>query len=345
MVRPVLEQWAPRFPLQAMGTSVLGEPIYQLLLGRGAKRVLMWSQMHGNESTTTKAVLDLLGFLGAGGDVAAGILEHCTLCILPMLNPDGARAYTRVNANGVDLNRDAQLLSQPESRALHDVYKRFRPHFCFNLHDQRTIFNVGKSPKPATLSFLAPACDEARTVSRSRADSMKLIAAINKSLQELIPGQVGRYDDSFNLNCVGDTFQALQTPTLLFEAGHYPGDYPREQTRMLVFQALATALDTLGGEKFAAYRVEQYLAIPENGKNFLDIIVTNAHQIHPQWEKEIRVGIQFTEELRGNNIYFMPKLQEVGLLRHKFAHQAYDGSIAAERKQVQEQRELYHLLN
>ena len=32
----------------------------------------------------------------------------------------------------------------------------FNPKFCFNLHDQRTIFGVEGTKNPATISFLAP---------------------------------------------------------------------------------------------------------------------------------------------------------------------------------------------
>jgi len=108
----------------------------------------MWSQMHGNESTTTKAVIDLLNYLKHDSVNALEIANQCTLKIIPILNPDGARDYTRVNANQIDLNRDAQDLTQPESRILKEEYDYFRPDFCFNLHDQRTIFNVGKTNKP-----------------------------------------------------------------------------------------------------------------------------------------------------------------------------------------------------
>jgi hypothetical protein len=55
--------------------------------------------------------------------------------------------------------------------------------------------------------------------------AIDLIANINTVLQRYIPGQIGRFDDSFNLNCIGDTFQAMGVPTLLFEAGHFEGDY------------------------------------------------------------------------------------------------------------------------
>ena len=85
----------------------------------------MWSQMHGNESTTTKALFDFINFLHSNTKESSVILDHFTFCMLPMLNPDGAKLYTRENANGIDLNRDAQNLSQPESIALRKTFEVF----------------------------------------------------------------------------------------------------------------------------------------------------------------------------------------------------------------------------
>ena len=42
-----------------IGTSTLGEPIYQFSYGSGDIKVLAWSQMHGNESNSTHCMLDL----------------------------------------------------------------------------------------------------------------------------------------------------------------------------------------------------------------------------------------------------------------------------------------------
>ena len=61
-------------------------------------------------------------------------------------------------------------------------------------------------------------------------------------LQVEIPNGIGRYDDGFNLNCVGDTFQNFGVPTLLYEAGHYANDYEREEVRRLMFIALLKGL-------------------------------------------------------------------------------------------------------
>ena len=110
--------------------------------------------MHGNESTTTKAIFDLFNYFELADSKA--LLEACTLLIIPILNPDGAEAYTRFNKNQVDLNRDAQALTQSESKILRTSFESFKPHFCFNMHGQRTIFSAGNTSNSAVLSFLSP---------------------------------------------------------------------------------------------------------------------------------------------------------------------------------------------
>jgi hypothetical protein len=44
--------------ISEVGKSVLGQPVYQFSIGNGPVNVLAWSQMHGNESTATLAMLD-----------------------------------------------------------------------------------------------------------------------------------------------------------------------------------------------------------------------------------------------------------------------------------------------
>ena len=310
--------------LEILGESVLKISIVSITYGKGPKKILMWSQMHGNESTTTKAVLDVVSFLETFSPAAQIILNSCTIQILPMLNPDGAAAYTRINANQVDLNRDAQQRSQPESVILRKVFDAFRPDYCFNLHDQRSIFNVGDTRNPATVSFLAPAHDEERSISVSRAESMRLIAAMNNDLQKRIPGQVGRYDDGFNPDCVGDTFQMTGTPTILFEAGHYPEDYNRERTREYVFHALISALNTISQAKSGDITISEYFAIPENNKQFLDVIIYNLDSIIPTFQQGDSVGILFNEKLHNENIIFEPRLEKKGDLSSYYGHKTFN---------------------
>jgi len=134
-----LVDWLKKLPtyfrLKEEGKSVLRQSIYSVEFGNGPKRILMWSQMHGNESTTTKAVLDFLNFLATDENdgFKNSTLEDCSIKIIIVLNPDGLNAYTRENANKIDLNRDAKNLSQPESQLLRKVFEEFNPDYAFNL--------------------------------------------------------------------------------------------------------------------------------------------------------------------------------------------------------------------
>ena len=231
--------------------------------------------MHGNESTTTKALFDFINLLNNGTDLANQLLDTFTFYCIPMLNPDGAKLYTRANANNIDLNRDSQNLTQPESKVLRAIFEEFKPDYCFNLHDQRTIFGVADTGKPATVSFLAPSYNEEREVNESRLKAINLIAGINDVLQNYIPGQIGRFDDSFNINCIGDTFQYLGVPTLLFEAGHFPDDYEREVTRKFIFISLLSSFIILSENDIVSNRNDKYLNIPQNKVVFFDFMYKN----------------------------------------------------------------------
>ena len=104
---------------EKIGESERKRSIYEFTLGTGPKKILIWSQMHGNESTGTKAAFDLLNFLkDQNDDVVEDILTHCTIKFIPILNPDGAQVYSRLNANKVDLNRDAVKRVAKESKLL-----------------------------------------------------------------------------------------------------------------------------------------------------------------------------------------------------------------------------------
>lgn len=308
-IQKLLITYKPYENTSFKGRSVLGVsiPVYQF--GTGALKVLMWSQMHGNETTTTKALLDFMAFLRANNPQSQHLLSLVTLVLVPVLNPDGATAYTRVNANGVDLNRDFKAFTQPESKFLKEIFNAVAPDFCFNLHDQRTIFSAGNTNKTATLSFLSPSADEKRTITPARELSMKLIAAIHQHIQFLTPAGVGvgRYNDSFNPNCAGDHFQSLGVPTLLYEAGHYPLDYQRENTRAYVFEALLAALNALSSHSYTSFTTTDYHKITENEMRFIDLGVKNAYIHNNTIAKDALLAFQYEEVLHLGNIIFTPK--------------------------------------
>ncbi len=317
-IAPLLVKNSKLFFTKVEGHSEENREIHSITLGTGKFKILMWSQMHGNESTTTKSFFDLLNFLSSEGKLKDQILKNCTIKVLPMLNPDGAVRYTRENANGIDLNRDAQNRSQRETQVLMEVFTDFAPNLCLNMHDQRSIFSVGDSSNSAVISFLAPAADESKSISDSRAFAMQLIALLNQKLQTLIPKQIGRYDDSFNLNCIGDTFQSLGVPTILFEAGHYPGDYEREKTREFIFKALVFLLEGMSDTQRVLPDVNHYFSIPENEKLFFDIIIRNTQTSN--YSELVDIAIQFEEKLINQKIHFIPKVHKIGDLSAFYAH-------------------------
>ena len=327
-IEPLLQKINTNNQLRIIGKSVLGKSIYSYEIGGGKTKIFLWSQMHGNESTTTKALFDFLNVLQSGSQLAQQLLSAFTFCSIPMLNPDGATLYTRENANKVDLNRDSQALTQPESKILREVFESFKPDYCFNLHDQRTIFGVSDTGKPATLSFLAPSYNEEREVNESRLKAINLIASINEELQKYLPKQIGRFDDSFNINCIGDTFQYLGVPTLLFEAGHFANDYQREETRKYVFMALISSFTTLSENDIVSNGIDKYLNIPQNKVVFYDLMYKNIKINYDGIEIITNFAAQYKEELIENQICFNAYVSQIGDLENYFGHFEYDAEGA-----------------
>tara|TARA_R110000787_G_scaffold284341_2_gene397946 strand:+ start:6611 stop:7774 length:1164 start_codon:yes stop_codon:yes gene_type:complete len=323
-IKPLLKKYKNHYEISILGVSELGKEIPMLKIGTGKKKVLAWSQMHGNESTTTKSIFDFIKFVSQKEvfkDEIRDFLNNFTLYVIPILNPDGASLYTRNNANDIDLNREAQDLSQNESRVLMDTFIKLKPDLCLNLHGQRTIFGLN-TKKPAIISFLSPSSDIKREVTASRKLAMGIIANMNNVLQKYIPGHVGRYDDSFNASCFGDAFQMKGVPVILFEAGHIGSDYRREKTRTYVFYALINLFGISKQDDFSI-NYKDYFLIPENKKNYYDYILRNV--LVNGNIKPTSIAIQFTEFLENETIKFIPKIVKIGELDGFYGHIEKDG--------------------
>ncbi|AZU60901.1 M14 family zinc carboxypeptidase [Neobacillus mesonae] len=81
-----------KMKLEQIGTSNDGYPLYVAKLGDNApnkKRVLVYTQIHGNETLGTEAAVDLMQKLSAGGKEAKNILDNVTVWFVPRINPDG----------------------------------------------------------------------------------------------------------------------------------------------------------------------------------------------------------------------------------------------------------------
>ena len=320
-ILPLLDSYRNIFTVSVAGFSEMGVEIPLVTLGKGAKKVLIWSQMHGNESTTTKALFDFFKYISVNNQQTAQLLSQYSFYVLPILNPDGAALYTRENANNIDLNRDAEDVSQSESRVLRSIFDSLQPHLCLNMHDQRSIFGID-GPKPATLSFLAPSADALKTITPAREIAMELIVKMKNYIQAYHHNQIGRFDDTFNQNCVGDSFTSSGSPTILFEAGHYPNDYSREQSRSFVFYALIALFDLDTASQNNSLDYKEYFTIPENQKIYKDVVLYN---VRVDGEDNLQtISFQYKEKLLHQKIEFELYFDSMQEKNNVFGHQHFD---------------------
>jgi hypothetical protein len=178
------------------------------------------------------------------------------------------------------------------------------------------------------MSFLAPSYNEEREINETRLKAINLIAGINAVLQGYIPNQVGRFDDSFNINCIGDTFQYMGVPTVLFEAGHFQGDYLREKTRKQVFISLVASFTILSENDIVDSKIDNYLSIPQNKVVFYDFIYKNIKINYDGIEIITNFAAQYKEELIEDQICFNAYIVKIGELDGFFGHFEYDAQGA-----------------
>ena len=266
------------FSVERVGESVEGRSISLVRVGTGKLHVLLWSQMHGDEPTATAALFDIFEYLRrhASDDVVRRMLTALTIHAIPMLNPDGAERFQRRNAQGIDINRDALRLQTPEGRALKAVRDRVQPAIGFNLHNQAWRTSVGKPPKPASISLLSVAFDEARSDSAGRRLTRKVCAVIRDAIEPFASGQIGRYDDEFEVRAFGDNITRWGTPVVLIETGPWPAIDPDPALVRLNFIAIVSALDALASGAVEHADPRRYESLPVNESRELYILVQNA---------------------------------------------------------------------
>jgi hypothetical protein len=188
-----------------------------------------------------------------------------------MLNPDGASRWTRENAIGIDLNRDAIRLIAPESQILKRVRDSLNADYGFNLHDQSKYYNVERLSNEASISFLATAFDYEKSRSAGRDEAMQLISYLYQINQKYIPNHTGRYNDDFEPRAFGDNIQKWGTKLILIETGGFKNDPEKQLGRKLNFVLIGSALEAIQKGLHKAIAVEQYSQIPSNDRNLFDL--------------------------------------------------------------------------
>lgn len=317
------------FKEEVLGTSTQGRSIHHLTMGSGKTKVLLWSQMHGDESTATMALFDLFNFFAATDEfdpLRKLMLDNLELHFVPMLNPDGAEVWQRRNALDIDINRDARNLATPEGRILATIGKKLKPDFGFNLHDQSVYYTAGSTQHPATISFLAPAYNYEKDMNDVRKRATQLILTLNRALQQKAPGNVAKYDDEHDPRCFGDNFQGWGTSTILIESGGYGGDPEKQFIRKLNFHALVTALETIAKKSYTLEDLAAYDAIPENSRFLYDLVLRNVSIERAGQSYTSNLGINRAQIKKPDfrSVYFRGSIDEIGDMDRQFGYEDRD---------------------
>lgn len=136
------------------GSSVLGEPLEVTRFGSSGPVTLIFFAIHGSERST-KPCGELLR---ARLTQEPGLTRDTQVLLVTVANPDGWRARTRMNAKGVDLNRNfpdgwkpeplekrknpgPYPLSEPESQALAKLVLDEKPDQVVSVHQPLVCVN------------------------------------------------------------------------------------------------------------------------------------------------------------------------------------------------------------
>lgn len=312
-----------------VGVSNASREIYQVEWGTGPVKVMMWSQMHGDEPTATSSLIDMFAFLQTHKDKdwVKKLGETMTIRAVPMLNPDGAELYQRRNLQGIDINRDAVDLRTPEARLLKQLRDNWSPAIGFNLHNQQALTTVGPTRRQASISFLVVFGDAAKTTNDGHERNRRVTAAMVTALQKFIPGHIGRYGDEWTPSAFGDNFSAWGTPTILIETGALYGKDELYLVKMN-FIAFLTALNSImtGSEKMQDPSI--YVNLPENTSGGLvNLIFRGATTVNTGTMTEMLIGdIAAVTERRRASFLNMTKIRGVGDMRNLSGLEEYDAS-------------------
>ena len=99
----------------------------------GKPTVFLHAEIHGNEASPGEAALSMCAELC--GSYGARVLPHVNVMVIPRVNCDGIREWTRGTSIASDMNRDNLLAKNPEIKATHKVYNQFLPDIVIDMHE------------------------------------------------------------------------------------------------------------------------------------------------------------------------------------------------------------------
>ena len=97
-------------------------------------RLFYFAGVHGNEPAGIDALLLFIEKMAEDPSLIL-LLDKLEFYILPMLNCDGVSDFSRLSANGININRDMITLDTPEATVLHAIMNKVNPHITVDFHE------------------------------------------------------------------------------------------------------------------------------------------------------------------------------------------------------------------
>ena len=320
-----VEQWLLQFNTRPIGHSFLGKPIRSVHWGEGPLRILVWSQMHGNESTGLRAMMKLLSEWTSHKDHP--LFSKLTIVYIPQLNPDGAGKWTRRNAQNIDLNRDLRSKQTPEIECFVRLLDEFRPDIALNLHDQRTFFSQKGHGEPSSLALAIPEASESLSTDPGIINNRRFLRDyILQMYNSAEPSELegwSVFDESYYPRSIGEYVQESGCATLLVESGVVGTDLSRslsvQQTKSFLKMFLnGLSVDLLSHDRSADTHLDgiQAWPFPKNEQGIIDLKVQSARIqcFGKSWETDLAIWLK--DAYRDGKPCFIPILHDVGDLRH-----------------------------
>ena len=301
--------------VEQVGNSVENRSINLVSFGKGKIKILLWSQMHGNEPTATVALLEIFRYFADNIDnpFVQYLQKNISIHALIMLNPDGAERFQRRNAYDIDINRDANMLQTPEGKILKNMQERIKPDYGFNLHNMGGRETVDGTNNILKIGLMAPPFNKENEDNPIRIKAKKVAVHIKSVLDKYINGHVAKYKADYMPRAFGDAMQFWGVSTVLLETGSYTGDDPIFLEK-LNFVALLSVFDILAKNKLTEIDEKKYDEIPLEGRPVFDlliknVLIVNGLKIEPFMGD---VGINVDYKLKNGKIDTIGYIKDIG---------------------------------